>query len=1089
MEFKSDISIDGKLTISTVATESTSMAALFRASTGDVTTRVLGSMALQGTGSYYDKTTADNRYLQSVTLGLPASLFSITSSVATAGSPNLTASFVSQNANKVFAGPSAGADAIPTFRQLVIDDVSGLQMTLDAKISGSGSSGYIPKFTGTKVLAPSLIYEYNGRIGINNSNPSSYYTVDIIGDLKTTTLSVGDNRSYGLSIGMANPLDNYAQIGVGADTLRHVVIANYTWSTFSGGLNFTQRMKLDATGLAIGTGTAAYPLDVSGDVRVNGGGILRFWRSDNATQALIINAGTSNSFVTATVGGLILSSAGAMSFDSASGHNFRSSGGTTTYMTVSSTGNVGVGFSSPSYKLDVNGTGHFVGAVLFDAIPSTPIAPTTGNHITNKTYVDAKTWTASAITDLQPLLDAKVSGSGTAGYIAKYTGILTQGNSVLFESAGGNIGLGTILPTYKLDVSGDIRVNGGSLLRLWRPDSTTQGLTISAGSSNNFITASNGGLILTSAAAMSFDSPSGHNFRSSGGTTTYMTVSSTGNVGIGFTSPSYKLDVNGTARFAGTAQFDVIPTCSISATSGSHLVNFTTLLAYASGIRYDKNKLKTVAMSNITLSGHQTIAGYTTSGTTDRVLVMGQTDATKNGIYIANSSTWTRDTNFNDDNEMRGAIHTIESGTYAGYKYVNTNTTAMTVDGAGASNITYAEFSNLVESDPVWTAFQTSQDITPTRVGQWNSAYSVTSGITPTRLTNWDAAYTFSTTLTSTSALLEGSNLYFTNARVRSATLTGFTTGVNTSITASDTVLTAFQNAQTQLNNKLSFGGDSRGASISVGTNDNFDFILERNNSIQATFKSGVVDFNYDVNVLGKIKLNGATGSDHQFIKYNGSGNEWTYLNTGELSDKDDIVMLQNIAGERGFQMYSDSAKTYADAFIFTNTVSGVALGIHGYANDDTDTLKEFGLQLAVDGLLYHKKLDGTRKQIATVDMITGGTTNNWNGGAVTGDIYVPFGKSIWWDFENAGSFITMYEAGQPPISSARTMWINSNNYLTMSASQNLSLKAQKILFTTGTGSQIEVDFSNASSFSDGQYLRFQKSTSGGMIKLTIVSD
>ena len=51
-----------------------------------------------------------------------------------------------------------------------------------------------------------------------------------------------------------------------------------------------------------------------------------------------------------------------------------------------------------------------------------------------------------------------------------------------------------------------------------------------------------------------------------------------------------------------------------------------------------------------------------------------------------------------------------------------------------------------------------------------------------------------------TSIVNEGSNLYFTEARVRSTPLTGYTVGSNTAILATDTVLQAFGKTQAQIN-------------------------------------------------------------------------------------------------------------------------------------------------------------------------------------------------------------------------------------------------------------------------------------------------
>jgi hypothetical protein len=54
----------------------------------------------------------------------------------------------------------------------------------------------------------------------------------------------------------------------------------------------------------------------------------------------------------------------------------------------------------------------------------------------------------------------------------------------------------------------------------------------------------------------------------------------------------------------------------------------------------------------------------------------------------------------------------------------------------------------------------------------------------------------------STSDISEGTNLYYTDARVRSAALTGYSVGSNTALAATDTTLGAFQKLQGQINAK-----------------------------------------------------------------------------------------------------------------------------------------------------------------------------------------------------------------------------------------------------------------------------------------------
>lgn len=63
-----------------------------------------------------------------------------------------------------------------------------------------------------------------------------------------------------------------------------------------------------------------------------------------------------------------------------------------------------------------------------------------------------------------------------------------------------------------------------------------------------------------------------------------------------------------------------------------------------------------------------------------------------------------------------------------------------------------------------------------------------------------------------TSAVPEGSNQYFTQARVRSTQLTDYAVGTNAALAATDTILSAFGKIQAQLNNKLASTGTAPAA-------------------------------------------------------------------------------------------------------------------------------------------------------------------------------------------------------------------------------------------------------------------------------------
>ena len=94
------------------------------------------------------------------------------------------------------------------------------------------------------------------------------------------------------------------------------------------------------------------------------------------------------------------------------------------------------------------------------------------------------------------------------------------------------------------------------------------------------------------------------------------------------------------------------------------IVNLLALQSYAAGISW-KQPCAVATLANITLSGLQTIDGYTTLAG-DRVLVKDQSTAANNGIYLASATAWTRSLDANIWDELVAAISFIEYGTQAG---------------------------------------------------------------------------------------------------------------------------------------------------------------------------------------------------------------------------------------------------------------------------------------------------------------------------------------------------------------------------------------------------------------------------------------
>jgi hypothetical protein len=99
-----------------------------------------------------------------------------------------------------------------------------------------------------------------------------------------------------------------------------------------------------------------------------------------------------------------------------------------------------------------------------------------------------------------------------------------------------------------------------------------------------------------------------------------------------------------------------------------------------------KAPCRTVATSNITLSGLQTISGYTTVEG-DRVLVKGQTNAVDNGIYMASTGSWTRAKDADGNRDLvQGTRVIVRSATIDGVEYELTTANPIVI---GTTSLTF----------------------------------------------------------------------------------------------------------------------------------------------------------------------------------------------------------------------------------------------------------------------------------------------------------------------------------------------------------------------------------------------------------------
>ena len=397
-----------------------------------------------------------------------------------------------------------------TYAQFMGDVATGI--SLSSYVTGSGTTNYLPKFTGASALGNSQIFDNGTNVGIGTASPSAKLHLSGSGVTELRIASTTGNTnsllsfyestlaSWGIDAGQANGSFFIKDLYNSATRLT----INYLGNVGIGTTSPSQKLHVSAgnfliSGTAIGNGA-----DANSGLRIVAPISTTHYNwmlgaQQNINSAFEITPST-------TVGGTTFSTPTAVFLQN---------------------GNVGIGTSSPSSRLAILNSG------ASDSI-ITEYRMTNGSNA------------ATFRTDDNVIFGIHAQNSGDI-YIKD-----TSDNVLFYGKNGGNVGIGTSSPNVTLEANGIIRSD--------RVGVASQYVQINGGDATGpFITAAGAAKVLTiqnnstTSSDIYFDQAVASTYQFKQATVTKMILDASGNVGIGTTSPSIigtgiiSLDIQGSS--------------------------------------------------------------------------------------------------------------------------------------------------------------------------------------------------------------------------------------------------------------------------------------------------------------------------------------------------------------------------------------------------------------------------------------------------------------------------------------------------------------------------------------------------------------
>ena len=321
----------------------------------------------------------------------------------------------------------------------------------------------------------------------------------VAGNAGTRTINVGTAGSVagGVQIWSGTTQTSFLQFGddstTSANHYRGYLSYNHSTDSMQVGTAGSERMRIDSSGrVGIGTSSPSVKLDVNGEVFVspNTAGKNTFQLTTNASNDARLK----------------------MLSDTTTKVDIQANG--TSYFNG---GNVGIGTSSPSANLEITQSGNNVGLLVAGG----------GYNYTAK-FESSDAEANIIIEDSNSTNDGNMIGVATNDMY-----FITNASERMRISSAGNVGIGTSSPASKLDINGD-----GTTLRLDGTANTSRTFLLrNVGGSAEGVIQTDGNMHLLQEDASKY-------MRFSTANTERMRIDSSGNLGLGVSSPTNKFNVD-----------------------------------------------------------------------------------------------------------------------------------------------------------------------------------------------------------------------------------------------------------------------------------------------------------------------------------------------------------------------------------------------------------------------------------------------------------------------------------------------------------------------------------------------------------------